>query len=727
VNRAIASSVFGAVAAVVLVLGATSVVDARDDVTRSYAAGVGLAALAMMLVGIGLGVGRSVVSGVFGPAGLVVSVGLVLTLTGAAEGPPAEGAWSFCATGVGPAAFLYGGWSLGRQSDRRGLLVAAAGAVAWGAGTYLFWLLARRLFFEPEEIVSFVSATGLALAVVVGFGVAVARRALALTEIGLIVAFWAFAAFLGVALGPREWLSSMDAPVEQVLVALGLFPALASSAFFAVGVSLGFLLFGSGRFEPGFGFETQVALRYLRAHRRDGFVGVVTVISVLGVCLGVMALIVVLSIMSGFENDLKRKILGAHAHIVVGKHGQDFIEFDAVESRVRTVSEVTSAAAFVLGDAMISTDVGLSGTVVKGVDPQNHDAVLELRSNLRKGKVEYLSEPRRIPGACLPAGSLWTGPRSPTSSTATAADDAVAPRSAARRASSSDEAPGSKDGVEGRGMDLGAPNACGRILPGIIIGRELSRTLRAYVGDVVKLVSPVSDQIGPMGPMPKLRRFRIAGIFFSGMYEYDAKFSYVAMDDAQRFFGLHDRATGVEVKIRDIDHTTRAVESVRARLGGEPYTLRDWRDMNRELFSALLLEKIAMFVALAMIVTVASFLIVATLVMIVLQRGKEIAILKSMGASDPSIMKVFVIQGLIVGVGGAVLGVLGGIGVCVLLQTLGFPLDDRVFYIEKLPVVLDQTEVGIIAIAAVTISYLATIYPAMTAARLVPVEGLRDD
>lgn len=380
---------------------------------------------------------------------------------------------------------------------------------------------------------------------------------------------------------------------------------------------------------------------------------------------------------------------------------------------------------------MISTDIGLSGTVVKGVSPANRDAVAELERNLRKGSITYLAEPEHIPGACTAGRTRWTGPKSPAGKTATRTEDAVAGGE-----TDSEEEPremdvpslGGGSSSDGGGAGLGGVEPqCDRILPGIIIGRELSRTLRAYVGDVVKLVSPVSDQIGPMGPMPKLRRFRIAGVFFSGMYEYDAKFSYVAMEDAQRFFGLHDEATGVEVKIADIDHTSRAVESIRARLGGEPYHVRDWRDMNRELFSALLLEKIAMFVALAMIVAVASFLIVATLVMIVLQRGKEIAILKSMGASDPSIMKIFVIQGLFVGVGGAVLGVLGGLGVCGLLQTVGFPLDDRVFYIEKLPVVLDQTEVGIIAIAAVTISYLATIYPAMTAARLIPVEGLRDD
>jgi lipoprotein-releasing system permease protein len=635
------------------------------SVARPCTAGAALGAAATLMVLGGLGL---VTGWPADPAGMMIHT--VHAVGGVAFGALWVG--SRLRGSVGP-----GGW-----------LAVAAGVVGWTAGTLVVVAGARSTFFDPLAISMAVVAGCIVLAGGFGFAQAVALRRFPFAEVVLTTFVITGSLYAGLLFDPQDLATALNSPSEQVLVAAAVFPPLVLAAFGVVGASLGFLFFGSGRFEPSVRYELDVALRYLRAHRRDGTVGTVTVVAMLGVCLGVMALIVVLSIMSGFEADLKRKILGAHAHAVVNKHGDDFLEYAEVEARVGEVPGVRSSAAFVLADAMISTDIGLSGTLVKGIDPQRPDAIHELKANLQSGDIAHLEEPSQIPGACpMLAGSGTT--------------------SVAR------------SGGEGQ--------RCGRILPGIIIGRELSRTIRAYTGDVVKLVSPVSDVLGPTGPIPKLRKFRVAGIFFSGMYEYDAKFSYLSMADAQRFFGLGDRVTGVEIKVEVLDDTSRVVTSIIDRLGGAPYSVRDWRDMNRELFSALLLEKIAMFVALAMIVMVASFLIIATLVMIVLQRGKEVAILKSIGSSDASIMKIFVIQGLIVGVGGAILGVLGGIAACWALQTFGVPLDERIFYIERLPVVMNEVEVAVIALAAVTISYLATIYPALTAARLEPVEGLRDD
>jgi lipoprotein-releasing system permease protein len=264
-------------------------------------------------------------------------------------------------------------------------------------------------------------------------------------------------------------------------------------------------------------------------------------------------------------------------------------------------------------------------------------------------------------------------------------------------------------------------------LPGVVIGRELARTLRVGVGSIVRIVSPTSEEIGPTGPQPKLRRFRVAAVFFSGMYEYDSKFAYVLMKRAQKFLGMRKKASGVELRVLDVSDTAMITEEIKRRVGGHPYTVKDWREMNKELFSALLLEKLAMFIVLIFIVLVASFNIVSTLVMIVLERGREIAILKSMGASRSSIMKIFVVQGLIVGVGGAVLGLIAGVSICWLIENFGLPLDKDIFYIDRLPVVMNWVEITIIAVSAIMVTYLATIYPAMAAAQLRPVEGLRGE
>lgn len=609
------------------------------------------------------------------------------------------------------------GTILGIAAARGALPTALAGLVGLAALSAAGSRAAEYTAYDPGVVRLWTLAFSGLAALLTGFAVSWHRRRLAFIEQCLVALFAGFAIYAAVTAGPPALIQASNVPEEQILLALVLAPTASYLCLLTVGGSIGFMLLGGGRLDTGFRYETAIAVRYLKANRRDRFIGKVTVISVVGVCLGVMALIVVLSVMSGFEDDLKQKILGAHAHIVLEKHGDDFLEYQEVEDQARTVEGVATAAAFVLGDAMISSDVGLSGTLVKGIDPTALDATADLRKNIERGSLDDLRHPERIPGA---RPRMHLPPRHPTSETGTTAAGAIegAAGSTSARAVLEDFAePVMREPFE----------HSGRVLPGIIIGRELSRTLRAYVGDVVKLVSPVSEEIGPTGPHPKLRRFRVAGIFFSGMYEYDAKFTYVDLKEAQRFFGMRDKATGVEIKVHDVDDTSRIDEALNRRVGGYPYTVKDWRMMNKELFSALLLEKLAMFIILTFIVLVASFNIVATLIMIVLEKGKEIAILKSLGASDASIMKVFVVQGLIVGVGGALLGFLGGVTICALIDRFGVRLDQRIFYIERLPVVMDWGEISAIAVAAVIISYLATIYPAITAARLRPVEGLRDD
>jgi lipoprotein-releasing system permease protein len=327
---------------------------------------------------------------------------------------------------------------------------------------------------------------------------------------------------------------------------------------------------------------------------------------------------------------------------------------------------------------MLSAGQNLTGAILKGIDVETLGTVTELPRNLEDGQLEWLRDPERIP-------------RSPR--------------------------------VAEAGAEADAPRR-GRPLPGIVVGRELARVLRVFVGDQVNVVSPFGD-LGPAGPQPKSRPFRVAAIFYSGMYEYDSKFAFMDLEEGQRFFGTGDAVTGLELKVHDVDAARAIMGRIVFELGGWPFRAKDWGELNRSLFSALQMEKVVMAVILGFIVLVASFIIVATLIMLVLEKTREIAVLKSMGAGVPSIMKIFVAEGVIIGAVGTAFGLILGYGTCLLIDRVGIPLDPEVYYISNLPVLIDPAQFALVTLAALALSYLATLYPATKAARLRPVDGLR--
>jgi lipoprotein-releasing system permease protein len=411
-----------------------------------------------------------------------------------------------------------------------------------------------------------------------------------------------------------------------------------------------------------------------------------TTISTYGLFLGSGAMVIALSVMSGFESDLRHKILGTNAHVVLTTPEHAFTDYEAARARADNVPGVVGVTPYITSEVMIASQSNLAGVILKGIDPATIGRVTDLKRNLDVGELEYLSDPEKL--RRVGAEPLKKAP-----------DDHDHP------------------------APLVLP-ASRKALPGVIVGRELAKNLRVYVGDDVNLISPLGG-IGPSGPIPKSKPFRVAGIFFSGMFEYDSKYIYVSIPAAQKFLGEEDEVTGLEMKVANPERTETALRGLRAQFG-DGFEVRDWKDLNKSLFSALKLEKIAMFIVLCFIILVAAFSIIANGIMLVVEKGREIAILKSMGASDRAVLVIFMILGLYMGLLGTASGIASGIAVCQLLSRVGLSLDPDVYYITQLPVRLNPYEILAVLGAAVGIALLATMYPAWLAARLKPVEGLRE-
>lgn len=457
------------------------------------------------------------------------------------------------------------------------------------------------------------------------------------------------------------------------------------------------------------GFSSYVGARHVRA-TKSGFLTVISVLSIAGVAVSSCALCSVTSIMGGFGADLKRKILGNNAHIVVdvtrpGGFGDWEDKVDAI--RLGVAGKGGAATPVVVGDAMSSSASNTAGAIVRGIDTQTIGQVVNLKENIEVGNFAWLDDPEQLVNL-TPETVIGRGPggepyfKGPDFRFSKDIDPAV--RAALRREE--------------------------KVYPGVIIGRELAKSLHVLVGDEISLLSPIGE-LGPMGVMPRTRRFRVAAIFYSGMYEYDATHAYIKLEVAQSFFGLGDKITQIDVCVPDPERVMDVrpdVERAAARFetaGPEPLRVRDWMEMNKNLFSALKLEKIATFIILSIAIAVASFCIVCTLLLMVTEKGKEIAILKALGASDGAIMRVFMLEGIIIGGIGTIFGVGTALAMCTGLSRFGVRLDPEVYYIDRLPVNVNGSDYALVALASLIICTLATIYPARAASKLSPVDGLR--
>ncbi|HMU28752.1 MAG: FtsX-like permease family protein [Nitrospira sp.] len=419
-------------------------------------------------------------------------------------------------------------------------------------------------------------------------------------------------------------------------------------------------------------YEIFIGLRYLRAKRRNRTISFNTIVSIVGITLGVAALIGTVGIMTGFKEDVQAKILGTTAHILVNdRMKESMVDYEEQVKKVAGVPEVLAATPFIFRQVLLTSPSGVQGIILRGIDPAREGTVTELAHNLVNGNLDDLSHSTKV----------------------------VIPE---------------------KEREPNGPDTAMR--PGIILGKELSMRLGAFPGDTLNVVSPVGPVTGA-SMTPKIRQFVVVGIFQSGMYEYDSSLAYIELGEAQKFFNMGATVTGIEVKVADVFRAADVARSIEQQLGFA-FWARDWMQMNRNLFSALKLEKTMMFLLLVLITIVASFNIVSTLTMIVTEKQREIAILKAMGATRKGIMRIFMLNGLIIGCSGAAIGVPLGYAFLWLIQTF-WTFDPTVYYISRIPVHVLGSDVLLVAGSAILISFAATLYPSLQAAKLDPAAALR--
>jgi lipoprotein-releasing system permease protein len=395
-------------------------------------------------------------------------------------------------------------------------------------------------------------------------------------------------------------------------------------------------------------YETSIGLRYLRSKRKEAFISFTTWISVAGIAIGVMALIVVIAVMTGFQDEIRERILGINPHVLVMNINGEINEPQKLVDIIRTTKDVTHAFPFITFQAMVQSGRQMSGVVIKGLNPED---VKFMKGLVKEGNIDAL-------------------------------------------------------------------NRKGNIL----IGKELSKHMGLFIGDTFTLMVPFGGY-SPMGAMPETVRVRVGGIFETGMYEIDNTMIIMSFKDVEGIMGVG--ATGIEVKLNDVYKANELRKEIVRRLG-PGYFARTWIEMNRNLFSALKLEKVAMFIILALIIFVASFNIISSLIMTVMEKGKDIAILKAIGAKKKSIMKIFMVEGITIGIFGALIGSFSGYGICEIIRRYKIiKLPEDIYYISTLPVKISIFDVLLVASVTTVICILSTLYPSYKASKIDPVETLR--
>lgn len=407
-------------------------------------------------------------------------------------------------------------------------------------------------------------------------------------------------------------------------------------------------------------FTWFVGARYLRARQKQAFITLITLLATLGIAVGVMALIVVIAVMTGFESELQTRILGIESHILVMRYGEPMDELDKKIRTIEASDGVRSASPFIYTQVMLRSPHGVSGAVLKALDPS------------RPGPPVYVDRDVSLTDALLTA----------------------------------------------------APDEASGKAPGLVVGRVTADKLKVSVGDPVYLISPLGKGASA-NQMPTVMRFAVAGIFETGMNEYDGAMSFVRLDVAQRLLKMGGQASGLEVRVDDIYQARQIADKIIARIG-LPFWARDWMQMNRNLFSMLRLQKTVMFIILTLIVLVAAFNIASALIMMVMEKTRDIAILKTMGATNRHIRRIFIIKGLIIGCLGSTLGGLLGFVLCAILKRYPFiKLPGDVYFLTTLPVSIQLFDVLAIGLCTIVICFLATLYPAVSASSLDPVDGIR--